>query len=363
MSIALLLASGGCRWDADVRPDSSAWSYAQPGQVGFNEPLLLSLDSLLKQGRLGGVSALLVLKNDKLVYENYYEFRTRDSLQSIGSIGNAIVSMVVGLAVEDGIFESVEDSIYKYLSGYESYFEADPLKKGIRLRDLLTMRSGLSWNETLESPFSPTNDYYLVGRQDDMVGYLLSKPMESRAGQRFSQNSAAALIILKALQQNLSMPLSEYLDGRFFSPLGIEKWHASVDQTGLLNLVFGASFKPLDLTKIGYLALHKGKWMGRQLIPEEWVTESSGLKYRISNFLDMGYLWWRFSDDSSWADFFTVNSTFYAQSDDEQYLFVMPSLDMVVVLQTGEVNSYGSNIGYYVLSNFLLRSLQPISGN
>ena len=363
-SLALLVLAAGCRWNEDVRPDPSPWEYAQPAAGGLRENVLLDLDSVIKGGYLGDINSVLVLKDDKIVFENYYQFFTRDSLQNLGSMGNALVSMLTGFAIDDGYIQSVEDSVYLYLEEYKSYFDADPLKRGIRVRHLLTMRSGISWNETLTSPFSPANDLNIIKNTiPDRIAYLLSKPMESEAGQRYSQNSAASLLLLKAIESQLPYSIEEYLKLRLFEPLNIVTWELETDDAGLANIPLGLRLMPLDIMRVGYLAMQKGNWNGRELLSEEWIGLSTGTQHRISNFLDIGYLWWRFSDDSSWAQEFPENDAFYAASDDGQYLFVLPSYQMVFILNTPERNSNNLNIGYFVLSNYILRALQPDSGN
>lgn len=358
----LLLLVPGCRWNDEVRPDDSPWGYAQPGSRGFDEPQLLVLDSLFNTRVLGGVSSMLIVKEGKMVFENYYGFQTRDSLQSVSSMGNMIVSLLVGIAIDKGVISSASDSIYTYLDDYGDYFETSELKKGIRFSDLLTMKSGISWNETLVGPNSPTSDLTLIARAPDRVAYLLSKPIESVAGQRFSQNNAASLLIVKALESAFQMQATEILDEFLFGPLDIDTWKAAKDEAGLVNVSFGMSMRPVDVLKIGYLCLQNGLWEGRQIVSEDWIEESTSTKHRISNFLDTGYLWWRFSEDSSWQTYFPENRTFYAFSEDNQYLFVLPEYDMVYLLTS--VGSQASrNVGYYVLSSYLLPYLQPIQGN
>lgn len=362
--ITLLTFAGGCRWDDAVRPDSSPWQYTDPGVVGFNEELLIGLDSVLKSGNLGDISSMLVLKDDKLVYENYYLLNARDSLQPAGTMGNGLISLLVGFAIEDGYIGSVEDSIYLYLQEYQRSFDADTLKKAIRFKHLLTMRSGLSWNETLTSPFSAINDFNIVKNSvPDRVAYLLSKPMEAQPGQRYSQNSAAGLLILKAIESQLSGSIEEYLAQKLFRPLEIETWKLEKDEAGLSNVAFGLRMKPLDLMKIGYFCMKQGTWGGRELLSPAWVSEATASQYKVDSFFDIGYLWWKFSDDSGWVRLLPENDAFYTVSDDGQYLFILPSLQLVFLLTTAEQNTNNSNIGYFVLSNYLLQPLQLNSGN
>lgn len=363
-SLALLFLTTGCKWNDEVRPDPSPWEYAQPSSGGLSENVLLDLDSVIKGGYLGDINSVLVLKDDKIVFENYYQFNTRDSLQNVSSMGNALVSLLVGFAIDDGYIQSVDDSIHLYLEEYESYFEADPLKRGIRFRHLLTMRSGISWNETLTSPFSPANDLNVITNTvPDRVAYLLSRPMESEAGQRYSQNSSASLLLLKAIESQLPYSIEEYLRLKLFDPLNIEIWELEKDDAGLANISLGLRMKPIDIMRIGYLAMQKGQWDENVVLSEAWIGLSTGIQHRISNFLDIGYLWWRFSEDSSWAQSFPENDVFYAASDDGQYLFVLPSSQLVFILNTPQGNSNNTNVGYFVLSNYILRALQPNSGN
>ena len=350
----------GCKWNDEIRPDDSPWGYEQPQQLGFDQSMLLELDSLFAQGRFGSVGSMLVLKDNELVFENYYGFTSRDSLQRIGSMGNALVSILLGAAVEDGYIGSIEDSIYTYLTDYASYFEEDPLKKRIRFVDLLTMKAGLSWNEGIEELTSPSNDLNIVRNSTDAVAYLLNKPIESIPGQRFSKNSASSLLIVKAIEAAVEMPVAEYLDQGVFKTLDITEWSAEKDQVGLSNIALGVSMRPIDLLKLGYLMLNNGEWRGSSVMGNEWVGQATSIQHRISNFMDIGYLWWRFSEESSWQVYFPENKAFYALSDDDQYMFVLPEQNMVYVLTTSNRNTRTTNIGYYVLSNYLLGPLQPI---
>jgi CubicO group peptidase (beta-lactamase class C family) len=363
IAAVFMLLPQSCKWNDDARPDESPWGYSDPKVSGFDEPLLLVLDSLFDAGRLGGIGSMLVLKDNKVVFEDYYGFYTRDSLHGIGSMGNIIVSLLVGIAIDGGFIKSVEDSVYKYLPERQSYFEADQLKKRIRFKDILTMKSGLSWNETLSGVNSSSNDVNVIKTAPSAVEFLLKKPMESIPGQRFSQNSAGSLIILEALESATGLSVDQIVREWLFTPLQINDWTVRKDDVGLSDLSLGLAIKPLDLLKIGDLMLNKGSWLGNRIVNSNWVELSTGTQHRISSFLDIGYLWWRFSEDSSWSVYFPENKTFYALSDEDHYMFVMPEYDMVFLLTTKGRTSASTNLGYYVLSNYLLATLQPDDGN
>ncbi len=361
--IVLIGLPQACRLNDDIRPDESPWRYGDPAKQGFDESLLLDLDSLLSANRLGPVSSMLVIRDGQLIFENYYGLRARDSLQRIGSMGNVVISLLMGLGIQDGYFESVDDPIYEYLGSYQPFFQDNELKKQIRFRDILTMKSGLSWNEGLTGINSPSNDAVMVTTQPDMVEFLLSKQMESVPGQRYSQNSAAGLLIVKALEEASGLSIDDYINQRLFAPLEILDWEVEKDAKGLSNISLGLSLRPFDLIKIGYLTLEGGEWEGKQIVGNSWLEESTTVKHRISSFLDVGYFWWRFSDDSSWMVYFPENKTFYGLSDDDQYLFVLPEYNMVFVLTTTGRANNTTNLGYYILSNYLLQTLQLSEAN
>jgi CubicO group peptidase (beta-lactamase class C family) len=269
-------------------------------------------------------TALLMVENGKIVYENYSLSGGKEELSGSFSMAKSIVGMMVGFALQDGAIQNIENPIKTWISEWTDRPEGD-----LTIRDLLTMSSGLNWNESYWNPFSITTEAYYGG---SLIKTALKQRLsgEYQPGNHFSYQSGSSellgVIVSRATNQNLS----DYASVKLWQPIGAEKsalW--SLDHLENKN---EASLQPpvekafccfnataRDFAKIGQLILQKGEWNGKQILSSEWVQEMTSSK-TVDYY---GYQWWILKTNQGYLP--------YARGILGQYILVVPQKNRVVV--------------------------------
>ena len=188
----------------------------------MNESVLLDFDAAVQFQNFGNMQGLIVIKDDHLVFENYYQQNSRRELFPVGRIGASLVSMLLGEVLNNELGNQIDTPIYQLLPEYSGIFDAEPLKRQITIRHLLTMQTGLVWNESLRTVADTGNDLSAMIISNDYVEFVLSKQVEATPGRRFSFNSGCYFILLKIMDQLLDTHLQAYFEERLFQTLGIE---------------------------------------------------------------------------------------------------------------------------------------------
>jgi CubicO group peptidase (beta-lactamase class C family) len=249
-----------------------------------------------------GTQAFLVIQDDAILYEKYFGGAARDSIVTSFSVAKSFVSALVGIAIGEGKIASVGDPITKYLP---ELAERDPRFSQIRIEDLLRMSSGIRYQEF---PFLTGDDaktyYYphlrrLALQQTEVVG---------EPGAAFLYNNYHPLLLGLILERATGVPVAEYLQERIWKPLGMEypgSWSLDSTETGFPKMESGINARAIDFARFGRLYLNGGSWEGRQIVPAEWVAESTRMEpvadrgsYYPGEFdlasaeLRYGYMWW-----------------------------------------------------------------------
>lgn len=246
---------------------------------------ILSMTEKLK------TTAFVVIKNDSLIFEQYWNEGSDSTISNSFSMAKSLVSLLIGFAIQDGYVKSVDQYACEYLPEF-----SHGCKKHIRIRDLLTMSSGLAWNESYINPFGSTAKAY--------YGQNLSKQMmklkvEQDPGFTFRYLSASTQILGLILVKATGKSLSQYLSEKLWQPIGAEHnalW--SLDRKGGVEKAyccFNATAR--DYAKIGLFGLHEGNWKGTQLLPKTYIKQSfspaANLTNKNGNTVDYyGYQWW-----------------------------------------------------------------------
>ena len=321
----LLIFMGSCVFTSETpTPDQQTWNYALPHQFDLIDKSFLSLNSAILNDEFKNINALIIIKNDQLIFENYYLNQQRDHLNNIDNATNVLSSIAIGMAIDDGYLISIETPIADLLPEYENELSTDSLKKTITIRQLLTHRSGLSWDEIVSE-----DDIKEMMNSDDWVKYLLKKPLEAVPGTRYNFNSGASMILSKIIQKLTKETLSEYINRRLFKALEIEKWLWTADPSGTTNATNGLHLTQLDFTKIGYLLLKNGRWKDLVILSEDWIYESTTSKHQPSYSYSLGYLWFQFSEDQSSRPY-NSRQTFYIPGQTGYHLYINPEENLIV---------------------------------
>src|SRR5262249_10924981 len=209
-----------------------------------------------------------------------------------------------------------------------------PERDAITLEHLLTMSSGLDWHETVTSYGTLANDETRLYWDWAPYRYVLSPPILAPPGPRFNESGGRTAGRADVIVRATKAPLRDFARTELFEPLGIRGWHWAGDLYGQPLAFAGLRLRPRDVAKIGRLVLAHGRWQGRQLVPAEWVSESLRPHIATDNGLHYGYQWW-----IGGVDWKGQPLTWGAGvGNGGQRLFVVPALDLTVVVTAGVYN-------------------------
>jgi CubicO group peptidase (beta-lactamase class C family) len=216
--------------------------------------------------------AFIVIKNDSILFEEYYEGFDESSIVTSFSVVKSYVSAMVGIALEDGFIESVEDPITKYIP---ELMESDSRYHDIKIRHALNMRTGLKFDEsTYTNPFSEIAKLYYG---TDHLKLLLETEIEKAAGLSHEYQSINTQILAIVLERATGQQLASYFEEKIWQPLGMEydaSWNVDSKKNQTPKGFCCLNARARDFAKLGRLYLKNGNWEGNQIISQDWIDRS-----------------------------------------------------------------------------------------
>ena len=260
--------------------------------------------------------AFLIIQDDTIKYENYFNKYNDSSIVASFSMAKSVASMLIGCAIDDGLIQSVDDPVTKYIP---------ELKKNgfdkVTIEHLLQMTSGLDFNESYFNPFGDAATFYYGRRLEKNIFKL---KLKTKPGTQFEYNSGNPQILGLILQRVLKdKSITAYLQEKIWSKIGMEydaSW--SLDKKNGLEKTFCCiNARAIDFAKLGKLYLQKGRWNDKQIIPEQWVEKSTQLDTSKGSASYYQYQWW----------LPTQTGDFMAQGILGQFIYVNPSKNLIIV--------------------------------
>jgi CubicO group peptidase (beta-lactamase class C family) len=300
---------------------SHPWAFTSPAKGG--------MDSLALEGAATAAASiprfrsLLVARGGHIVLERYFGGTDANTLFDVRSVTKSVVALLTGLAVADGAIPGISARLGDYLGLPDTLDAGD---SAVTVRDLLTMTPGYAWHELGDGP-----DFDLWSAASDHVQYLLDRPQTGPPGP-FEYNSAAAHVLGVLLQNAEGEPLPEYAEQALFAPIGITSARWEGLEYGTVNGAAGMSMTARDLLRIGQLLLQEGRSGERNIVPAAWVRAMTSPRFNWrdevgpQSGVSYGYLCWV-------ADG-TPRPAYFAWGYGGQFIYVIPSLDLVVVTTT-----------------------------
>jgi CubicO group peptidase (beta-lactamase class C family) len=289
----------------------------------------IQLDAFLEASH---TTAFVILHDDALLYEGYFNGSNREATQPSFSVAKSFLSTLVGIALEEGFIGSLDDSVAVYIP---ELLERDPRFGDITLRDLIMMTSGIRFERSDENPFS---DDFITSHSPNMRAAALKTEIAEEPGQGFHYNDYNPELIGMVLERATGISVSEYLATRLWGPMGAEadgSWDLDSERSGFERMSVGINGRAIDFAKLGWLFLHDGKVGQRQVIPQAWVEQISGATDAIYTArAEHAYYY----QDYWWLD--VENDAFYAEGNFGQWIYVYPSANLVLVrhgMDTGGV--------------------------
>lgn len=315
--------SGPTIYDLEVFPYSTIKGNEKPSQLSkhpkFNAYKLNNTEKEFVSD--SKTKALLVYKNDSLLYEQYWDGHSENTVSNSFSAVKTMVAMLVGIAIEEGHIKSMEDKVGDYLPEFNSSGKED-----ITIHHLLTMSSGLDWTESAKNPFSNNAESYYGENLHELVTH---QKVESEPGKIFKYQSGNTQLLGFVIEKATGMGLSDYAESRIWTKIGAEHdafW--SLDKVDGDEKSFCCLYvTPADYARLGMLMLNKGKFNGNQVIPVDYFAEMTKpaplmTEEGIPNYR-YGLQTWIYIDNESQINYF--------RGAKGQYVITIPDEDLVIV--------------------------------
>ena len=327
--------------DAESYWPGATWRTASPGEVAVDARAISGLVAQLRAGSLGAEHAIVIVRKGYVIADEYFAGWTADSIHTEQSVTKSVTSLVTGIAIARGHLRGVDQPLVDLLARYAPIANLDDRKRALAVRDVLTMRTGLDWNED-SYPGSPLEQLNTL--QSDWLRFVIDWPMREQPGTRWQYNSGGVIALGGAIGIAAGMNTADYARAWLLRPIGItgDKWYRGFPDL-LPHTGGGLVMSTRDLARVGYLVLRRGRWNATQVVPSEWIAESTRPRvtptYRLGGRTSSyGYLWWLYTLDGGPPDTSTTDLVIAASGAMGQWLFVVPKYDLVVAINAGITN-------------------------
>lgn len=329
------------------------WIPASLAEVGMVEQPLLDGLNAIRRGNYSEIHGLVIIKDGRLVLEAYGRGRMydgsddmftpvmdfdRETLHVVHSVSKSFMSTLAGIAIRDRFISDEHQSVLGFFPEHAGRF--DVAKEGILLNHLMSMSSGLEWNEWDVSAMDfERNDAMRYQRAADPSAYFFSKNLLHTPGSTFYYNTAGFQMMGEVIRRATGMNLTDYARQVLFQPLGIEHVEWPQYAHGSMYVVGDILLRPRDMAKFGQLFLQNGQWLGQQVVPADWIQLATSKSLSVAHagykgFEGYGFFWWL-------KDFHVGTTTVPAICADGfagQSIMIFPTLNMVVVVTGGNYN-------------------------
>ncbi|MEX0290586.1 MAG: serine hydrolase domain-containing protein [Flavobacteriaceae bacterium] len=337
ISIGLLLAA--CQDDGPIPMESTGFDEGQALERGLNPDSLKQ--AIRNASNLPNFYGLLVVKDNELVVEEYFNGKTANDHYHLRSITKNFTSALTGIAIEEGLIDSLDLPVTAHFS------DLDVSKEAITIKHLLNMTSGLQWNEGNEV-------IPLIEHRIQMpVNNYLSRTLTSSPGSSYNYSSVSPHVVATLISDRTNGSYATYATDKLFSPLGIANFKWEKDPQGNEWGGFGLQLLPADLVKFGQLYLNKGDWNNLPVVPNNWVELSQSAQITIPNSSTAYSLQWYVADNLKYK-------VYYGQGFGGQALMLIPGKNMMIIgLQEYLVSFQQSRIQW---NGFLKEVFNPVYG-
>ncbi|MCB0283687.1 MAG: serine hydrolase [Calditrichaeota bacterium] len=321
-------------------PDGSGrttYAYSKPVQVndGLQTGSIYrytadstALSGLMKEvidQKYGKIKSLLILKDNKLLAEEYFYDYNAEDLQQLRSCTKSITSILLGMVLDRHPDVTTGRSVFTFFPAYNAFGTAG--REKITIDHLLTMTAGYQWDDIPAEMFEA----------DDCIEFILSRPLEAEPGEKFNYNSGCSNLLGGIISHIENTKTQAFADSFLFKPLGITEYDWETHKDGTLQCGNGLSLRSRDMAKIGLLVLNDGMWQGKRLVSKEWIRESTRPHVTESPYFNYGYHWWHHSRNNlQWwkepnAASPDEHDLITALGHGGQYIMIIRDLNLVVV--------------------------------
>ncbi|MBG0860249.1 MAG: serine hydrolase [Bacteroidales bacterium] len=346
------------------------WITESLSDAGIDEKVLSKLMDRLYATPEHNIHSILLIKKSKLVFEEYFsgeKFKlgkytgesgfTRDDLHTLCSATKSFTSALLGIAIDKGLIKSVDEKVFNFFPENSDLIATTPGKGNLTIRHLLTMTSGLQWDDESTSYYDPANDMYKLFTSSDPMRFILSKQLINTPGTVFRYANCNTNLIGEIVHRATNRRLDIFCDSVLFSRLGISSYEWQKIKPEIIFTSGDLMLRPRDMAKFGQLFLNKGAWYGEQLISEAWCTESTSMHIDPNDFSTVyrwsdgyGFQWWQRDYTSGRKSY----NSYFASGWGGQLIIVIPELETVIVFTGGNYYTGEKISCYTVVEDYII---------
>lgn len=301
---------------------TNGWKHSTPEAQGMDSGLLAEMLEDISENETS-IYSVIVIRNGYLVTEAYFHPYTSDTKMHVQSVTKSVIGMLVGIALKKGMFPDINQPVIDFFRNRRIAY-LDEQKESIELKHLLSMSSGLDCAEFSSGP--------RMEQTSDWVQFMLDRPVIQSPGETFGYCNGNAHLVSAILEKTSGVSTREFANRELFLPLGISPVEESdwgEDPQGFATGGYGLHLRPADLAKLAFLYLNRGKWDGQQIIPAQWVGDSTTEHVQKEDGSGYGYLWTVYPETDHYA----------ALGLGGQQIHVYPSKNLIVVV-TASLESF-----------------------
>ncbi len=299
-----------------------------PEKVGMDSKKLVKVYNYAANPHIK-TEGLLIVKDNYIVLEAYLNGFSPDDLHESYSIAKSFTSCLVGIAIDKGYIESEDTPVCHYFTRWADLDDSD-LRREVTVKNLLTMTSGLNWNEHDYYNDTSHNDAFIMYQTaDNYIEYVLNKQCVNKPGTKFNYSSGDTMLLSGVLKEATNQDVEQFAVENLFNKIGIKNYYWHRDKEGNLITAWGLGLTLREYAKFGILYLNRGNWNGEQVVSEEWVKKSTNPPYQWLNWY--GYSFWLIPVFNDYAQYNIPSDTYFAWGIHTQQIFIIPDYNLVVV--------------------------------
>jgi CubicO group peptidase (beta-lactamase class C family) len=353
--VICLLVNTICFGQRDkLRQPISDLPRADLASVKMNRDTIAKVIQLINSNPPNDFRGMVVIKDNKLVVEEYFNTYWRETVHDIRSAGKSVTALLLGIAIDKGLVKSTEQSIYDFFPSSKFVRPAKDGHQDIRIKHLLAMSSGLSADDNDDNSPGGTGNWLT---SDNWVNFAISLPMLFTPGEKYVYNDVCPMLVGAIIEEASGKKLSDFARENLFTPLGIREFYWYTAPNGRTGPMGNLYISAIDFAKLGQLVINKGQWQGKKIVSSAWIHDISTKRFDISKedpFANAyGYFWFMTTKEVNGKKYECV----YASGNGGNLLFVVPAENLVVSLIS---SAYGQGYGHRRSRNifdYVLKSL------
>lgn len=319
-------------------------------KLPFDKKKIKYLKGTIDEGIFKKINSIIVIKEGKILIEEYFNGEIRSSLHDPRSVGKSFASTMTGIAIEEGFIKSDTQPISDFyqLGQFQNF---TPSKGDATIKDLLTMSSGFDGNDEVDNSVGNEENMYPTR---DWVKFTLNLPYQDSLKEKWHYFTAGVILLGDILNKTVPNGLEKYTDEKLFKPLGISNYKWQYTPQNVPNTAGGIQMNALDFAKYGQLYKNGGIWNNQQILNKNWVEQSFAKQNQIlgrdSEYY--GYLFWNKTFKANNKEY----EAYYCAGNGGNYILIFKNEPLVIVITA---SAYGQYYAHSQVAEMLSKYILP----